>query len=441
MTSVTAVERPIPEPSVADGAPIEIRPRLTLGLLSTQHALIHAQTAVLPLVFIAVIDGFGVGVAAIGLLLAASNLLSGLAQLAYGWLTRKIARRTILGVGGLVFGLGMCALALAGQWAVFAVLLVIARVGGSPQHPVGNTLLAEQFPPDRRRFAVSFHIAMGNMGTLVVPLVGAALIASAGWGSAVAVIGLPAIVVGVAILLLIRERGEDRIAALAHGSTLAGYRSLLREPNLLWLFAASSVAAAGRGLGTVTTFVPLYLSRALDLDTTTVALMYTFLLIGSVPGPLIANRIAERVGHRRVLVATYVLGAASLILFLASGSTIPLVWVAIGFLSAFVFEESALLQAVLADITPAAIRDVTSSAYFTVMFVVGAIWAAVLGSIVGVLGDEQGFLVVFGIMAVSYLLAAVVILPVRAEGRGVERGGGLGLVETVAAGEDPTATS
>lgn len=441
MTSVTAVERPIPEPSVADGAPIEIRPRLTLGLLSTQHALIHAQTAVLPLVFIAVIDGFGVGVAAIGLLLAASNLLSGLAQLAYGWLTRKIARRTILGVGGLVFGLGMCALALAGQWAVFAVLLVIARVGGSPQHPVGNTLLAEQFPPDRRRFAVSFHIAMGNMGTLVVPLVGAALIASAGWGFAVAVIGLPAIVVGVAILLLIRERGEDRIAALAHGSTLAGYRSLLREPNLLWLFAASSVAAAGRGLGTVTTFVPLYLSRALDLDTTTVALMYTFLLIGSVPGPLIANRIAERVGHRRVLVATYVLGAASLILFLASGSTIPLVWVAIGFLSAFVFEESALLQAVLADITPAAIRDVTSSAYFTVMFVVGAIWAAVLGSIVGVLGDEQGFLVVFGIMAVSYLLAAVVILPVRAEGRGVERGGGLGLVETVAAGEDPTATS
>lgn len=439
MSTAAAADRPLPEPATADGSPVQIRPRVTLGLLSAQHSLIHAQTAVLPLVFIAVIDDFGVGVAAVGLLLAAANLLSGVAQLAYGWLTRVVPRRVILGVGGLVFGLGMVALALAGEWLWFAVLVVIARMGGSPQHPVGNTLLAEQFPPDRRRFAVSFHIAIGNMGTLIVPLVGAAIIASVGWGASTAAIGFPALVVAVAILVFIRERGEDRIAALELGSTRAGYRQLLREPNLLWLFAASSVAAAGRGIGTVTVFVPLYLSRSLGLDDGTVALMYTLLLIGSVPGPLLANRVADRFGHRRVLVATYLLGATALIVFLAAGSTIPLVWLAIGFVSAFVFEESALLQAVLADITPPSIRDVTSSAYFTLMFVVGAIWAAVLGGIVGALGDQQGFVVVFGLMAVSYLLAAVVILPVRADGGVVDRSGPVGMVETVPAVDDTAA--
>jgi MFS family permease len=109
-----------------------------------------------------------------------------------------------------------------------------------------------------------------------------------------------------------------------------------------------------------------------------------------------------------------------------------------------VFEESALLQAVLADITPPSIRDVTSSAYFTLMFVVGAIWAAALGGIVGALGDQQGFVVVFSLMAVSYLLAAVVILPVRADGDQpdrsgrVDRSGPVGLVETVPVVEDPT---
>jgi hypothetical protein len=48
------------------------------------------------------------------------------------------------------------------------------------------------------------------------------------------------------------------------------------------------------------------------------------------------------------------------------------------------------------------------------MFGVGAVWAAVMGAIVGLLGDTAGFPVAFLVMAASFLLAAVVILPIRA---------------------------
>jgi len=41
----------VPDPSASV---IRVRPRVTLGLVSAQHALIHAQTALLPLVFIPV---------------------------------------------------------------------------------------------------------------------------------------------------------------------------------------------------------------------------------------------------------------------------------------------------------------------------------------------------------------------------------------------------
>ena len=44
----------------AIGARPRIRPRLTLSLLSVQHALIHGQSALYPLVYLAVIDEFGV---------------------------------------------------------------------------------------------------------------------------------------------------------------------------------------------------------------------------------------------------------------------------------------------------------------------------------------------------------------------------------------------
>jgi MFS family permease len=350
----------------------------------------------------------------VAFLLAASSLLAGVTQLAYGRLTRVMARRSILGLGGLVFGAGMSATALATSWATFSAATIVGRVGGSPQHPVGNALLAEQYPAERRGFAISTHIGIGNMGTVAVPLVGGWIIATAGWRPAVLVIGIPALVVAVLILVFVRETGADREIAIAHGSTRAAFRAVARERDLRWLFAASSVAAAGRGLGIVTTFVPLYLSRVLGLDAMTVTLMYTLLLVGSVPAPIVAGRLSDRLGHRRVLVVSYVLGAASLVLLVAAGDRIPLVWLAIGFMSAFVFEESALLQALLADVAPTPIRDVAFSAYFTLMFGVGAVWAAVMGAIVGTLGDTAGFPVAFLVMGASFMLAAIVVLPIRA---------------------------
>ena len=61
----------------------DLRPRATLALLSVQHGFIHAQTALLPLVFIAVTPVFGIGVGEIGLLIAVGNVLAGVTQLAY----------------------------------------------------------------------------------------------------------------------------------------------------------------------------------------------------------------------------------------------------------------------------------------------------------------------------------------------------------------------
>ena len=51
------------------------------------------------------------------------------------------------------------------------------------------------------------------------------------------------------------------------------------------------------------------------------------------------------------------------------------------------------------------------------MFVVGAAWAALLGALVAVLGDEAGFPVVFLLMAASYLVAIVFVRGIRSGGR------------------------
>jgi predicted MFS family arabinose efflux permease len=398
-----------------------LRPRATLALLSAQHGLIHAQTALLPLILIAITPVFGIGVGEIGLLLAIGNVLAGVVQLAYAPLQRVLTRRTILGVGGLVFGAAMTATGLATSWASFSAATILARVAGSPQHPVGNALIAEQRIPRARAPAIAVHIAGGNLGTVAVPLVGAWVISSAGWPVAVAAIGIPALLVGAMILVVVRESGEDRLAAVAHGSVRAAFAAVLREPDLRSLFAASSIAAAGRGIGVVSTFVPLYLSRSIGLDAGTVALMYTLLLAGSVPGLLLAGRLAGRYGHRPVLAWSYVAGAAALSLLVVAGGSIALTWLAVALVGAFVFEEASLLQGLLVEAAPAPIRDAANSAYFTLMFVVGAAWAAALGALVAGLGDAAGFPVAFLLMGASYLVAIVFVLRIRAGGRPTER--------------------
>lgn len=404
----------VPAPAAAHSAtPIDERPGVTLILLSLQHALIHAQTALMPLVFIKIISQFGIGVDSIGLLVAVGNILSGIIQLAFGGLTRIFSRRALLGTGGLVFGSGMTLLAATSSWMPFAIVQVAARLGGTPQHTVGNALLAEQYRPERRSFAISVHIALGNLGTVAIPLVGGWLIARSGWQPAVLALGLPAIAVGLAILFLVRESGADRAAAVSHGGTLAGFRSLRREPELLWIYLASSVAAAGRGLGIVSTFVPLYLSLVRHLDDGTVAQMYTLLLVGSVPGPIIAGWLAPRLGHRPILVTTYLAGATALALLVVAGPDQPLIWLALGLMSAFVFVESSLLQALLAETARPAIRDIAFSGYFTLMFAVGAVWAGGLGALIGTLGNERGFPIAFGVMAASYVVASIVVLRIR----------------------------
>ena len=87
----------------------DVRPMRSLALLSIAHAVNHAHAIVLPLIFLQLIDEYGVGIDAIAFLAAIGNLSAGLVQLSYAQLTRVVARRRLLGGGGLLLGGGFIA--------------------------------------------------------------------------------------------------------------------------------------------------------------------------------------------------------------------------------------------------------------------------------------------------------------------------------------------
>lgn len=392
----------------------EVRPPLTLGLLSAQHALIHGQAALYPLVYLAIIDEFGVTAATIALLSAVGAVVTGLLQYGFGVLTRFVSRTVILGVGGVVVGVGTALQALAPGFATFAATNVVSRIGGAPQHPVGNALLAEQYPTNRTGFAISAHIAGGNLGTVAVGFVAAAAVAFLGWRLSVAILGIAALAVALALVVLVREAGTDRARATEAGSARSAYVAVLRDRDLRWLFLSATLGGGARGLGVLNVFVPLYLTAVVGLDLGTIGLMYAVLLAFSVPGPIIAGWLSDRWGRRPLIVAVYLLAAASIAAFLVAGDSVPLLWVGIVALSLFSFVESPQLQAFLADITTPEVRDAAYATYFAIAFGVGSAWGLGYGWLIGTMGDAEGLPAVFWVMAAASILAALAVLPIRA---------------------------
>jgi MFS transporter, FSR family, fosmidomycin resistance protein len=394
-------------------AQARVRPHLSLGLLSLQHALIHGQSALYPLVYLAVIDELGVTPATIIILSTIGSIASGLLQYAFGALTRHIGRSTLLGGGGLVVGIGTAAQALAGGFGLFGAANVVSRVGGAPQHPVGNALLADQFPARRIGTAIAVHVSGGNVGTVVVGFSAAIAIATLGWRGAVAALGVLAVIVAVAILALVREAHADAGQRRADGPVRSLYRAVLADRDLRWLYLAAVLGGGSRGLGVLNIFVPLYLDQVIGLDVPTIGLMYGVLLAASVPGPLVAGWLSDRLGRKPVIIGVYLAGAASLALFVIAGQDRTMLWAAIALLSLFSFVESPQLQALLADITPRPLRDAAFSTYFALAFGVGSFWGILYGAVVDAGGPGSGLGTVFWLMAGASVAAALATLRIR----------------------------
>ena len=175
----------------------------------------------------------------------------------YASLTRTVSRRRLLGAGGLAVRRRVRRPGVRPDLrASSRSPTSLSRIGGSPQHPVGNGLLAEQFPPERRGFAISAHIAGGNVGTVIVALIGAPIIAAVGWRGASIVFGIPAD----------RHRDRDPAARSARpaptgrrpspaAASATAFRRIVRDRDLRWLYLTSVLGGGGRGLGVVNLFV------------------------------------------------------------------------------------------------------------------------------------------------------------------------------------------
>ncbi len=384
-------------------------PTAVLTIVSLAHAVNHAYSTLMPLVYPLVVAEFRLSYSEIGIMVGVASAASGLLQMAFSYLSRYIPRRILLGGGQVVIAASTAASGIANGFGLFFLGNLFARIGGSPQHPVGNTILSDRFETKRRGFALSMHVSGGNVGTVVVPIIGTFLIGSLGWRVTLFIFAAAALVVGLMLVLLLNDSTPTMEGETHPSRDTGNIRTILSNRNIQLIFLASTIAAGGRGLGVLITYVPLYLQNALKLDPTTAGILFTLLLIGSVAGPVLFGRISDTRGRRSILVLIYAAATLTNIIFVYVGGTIWLLALVLVAMGIVVYAESPLLQTFLADSTLGMDRDLAFGLYFTIVFGVGAFWTSVLGWVI----DNYGFVTGFHVMALSYVVAALVLLPTR----------------------------
>lgn len=386
-----------------------------LVLLSAAHAVTHAFGGLMPLVYPSIVTEFNLSYTDIGLLVGFTTFAGGMMQLIYSVLTRHVLRKLILAAGQLVIGASCVLTGLASNFPVFFLGNLGARLGASPQHPVGNSLLAERFPIAQRGSALSLHVVGGNIGTVAVPILGVLLLSTIGWRATLFALAVPAFVLTIALAFLIDERRET--SGVSH-KTATPTRTLLRQilssRTVLLIVLASMIGAAGRGLGALNTYLPLYLNRDLGIAAGTVNILYACLLIGGVIGPLVLGRLSDSAGRRNVLYLTYAGAAIVTLVFIGAGAAIPLVIGLLLFVQGmFSHSDSVILTTYMADVSTPEQRDLAFSIFFTVAFGVGSLWPTVLGYI----ADNHGLVATFAAMAVTYVAAGIALLPIQEKKR------------------------
>ncbi|MGH9101453.1 MAG: MFS transporter, partial [Acidimicrobiales bacterium] len=176
-----------------------------MSLLTTSHAVQHFYAGGLAVTYPFVVGTFHISYATLGLVLAASGIVGGLLQGAAG-LVRRTSARALLAAQNLA----LAACALAGAAAPGFAGFGAARTAGSlaawPQHPVGSAYLSDRFP-SRRGTVLAWHTTGGTIGTLVIPIVTAAMITLWGWRVALAALAAPLALGGLFIYLRLPKEG------------------------------------------------------------------------------------------------------------------------------------------------------------------------------------------------------------------------------------------
>ncbi|MBI2203794.1 MAG: MFS transporter [Candidatus Rokubacteria bacterium] len=300
-----------------------------IAVVGVAHFASHFFQLTLPPLFPLLRVEFGVGYAALGLVMSVFYGASAVGQSISGFLVDRIGARPVLLGGTAALAGGIILAGFAESMSALVAVALVAGLGNSVFHPADYALFNTAIGTGRLGRAYSAHALAGALGYAAAPATIVALAAGFGWRGAVIGVG----VTGLAWLAVLAyqtrglsalRRAEPTAQRTRDGAPASAAGVLFTTPIVAAFayFVLLTTATAGTQTFSVAAIVALYASP-LGLATTALS----GYLIGKAVGVLGGGFLADRTRRHDVVAIGGILAAATLVLVVASGG-VPLAVVA-----------------------------------------------------------------------------------------------------------------
>ena len=371
---------------------------LALGVVSFFTDLSSEMIYPLLPVFLATV--LGAGALSLGVIEGAAESTASLLKVVSGIWSDRLRRRKPLVLGGYsLSGMARPLIGLATVWPAVLALRVFDRVGKGIRTSPRDALIADVTPPELRGRAYGVHRAMDHGGAVSGPLVAAGLMSLFGLGlrHVFFLAAVPAVAVVATLVLFVPE--PPAAPAPAPTRRVAGAWQELGAPYRRFLLAVVVFT-----LGNSTdAFLLLRLSEA-QIGASALAVLWSLHSLVKMAATYYGGRFSDRLGHRRMLVAGWLVYAAIYLAFAVVTSRPALIAVFLAYGLYFGLTEPAE-KALVSQMAPGALRGTAFGTYH------GAVGLAALPAslVFGLLWRAFGVPVAFATGAALAALASVLL--------------------------------
>jgi FSR family fosmidomycin resistance protein-like MFS transporter len=252
-------------------------------------------------------------------LTSAYQITAGVAQLLGGWVGDRIGGKRAIAIG--LAGVGICTVAVglnSHYWVILAILVVQGIVSGC-YHPSAAAALSGAFEPARRGRVFALHMVGGSIGFLIGPSVGAAIAEGLSWHWTFIILGIPAIIASVLIMVRLRLPQGVRAAAPAAGTAqgeLGGARGVGSAFRAVAIVVVP-VVVLQLIVGPLMSSFALFLVDKHQLTTGAAAMWITVVRAGGLVGSFLGGWLTDKWGRLQTIFLTLILTGPAVYLLTA----------------------------------------------------------------------------------------------------------------------------
>lgn len=244
----------------------------TLAILSVMNLLNYLDRSVLNGMLPLIKEEWALSDTMVGLMVSAFMIAYMCFSPVFGWLGDRYVRKWIAGVGVAVWSVSTAASALASNFAQLFSLRMLLGIGEASYATVAPTIITDLYPRQSRSKMLSFFYVAIPVGYALGYILGGELGIRFGWRMAFLMVGLPGLLMALAILFVEEPvRGQSEDVSDAELSQYLSTRIPLKAYAELWFNKSYVYDTLGMILMTFATgglsaWMPMYFYRVRGIE-------------------------------------------------------------------------------------------------------------------------------------------------------------------------------